>query len=150
MTKLRAFDHGDPAAPQRRPPKAPTPLRQSSPRRTSAIMQVQGRRTRGPSSCVPSITPTTNAVNNYKHTRWPNAVTPLSVRRAASKAALPLPPAPPPPSGKSYASKEVGLLSCQVRVSHFSSPPFSRDMCQPGKNEEASTKMGKRFVTRSF
>lgn len=23
-------------------------------------------------------------------------------------------------------------------------------MCQPGKNEEASTKMGKRFVTRSF
>lgn len=113
MTKLRAFDHGDPAAPPRRPPKASTPLRQSSPRRTSAIMQVQGRRTRGPSSCVPSITPTTNAVNNYKHTRWPNAVTPLSVRRAASKAT-------PPPTTTRLAKATQAKRSAYYHVKSVS------------------------------
>lgn len=123
MTKLRAFDHGDPAAPQRRPPKASTPLRQSSPRRTSAIMQVQGRRTRGPSSCVPSITPTTKAVNNYKHTRWPNAVTPLSVRRAASKAT---PPPPPPVWQKLRKQRGWLIIMSSPCLSFFFSSLFSR------------------------
>lgn len=133
MTKLRAFDHGDPAAPQRRPPKAPTPLRQSSPRRTSAIMQVQGRRTRGPSSCVPSITPTTNAVNNYKHTRWPNAVTPLSVRRAASKAALP-PPSPSTPVWQKLRKQRGRLIIMSSPcLSFFFSSLFSRHVSAGGK-----------------
>lgn len=147
MTKLRAFDHGDPLLPKG---VLPRPLRPYARARRDGQVPLckckAGAPEALPAVCHrsrPQQTPSTTTNTLVGQTRSRLCRCGVRLLRRPD-------PQPLHPSGKSYASKEVGLLSCQVRVSHFSSPPFSRDMCQPGKNEEASTKMGKRFVTRSF
>lgn len=79
MTKLSSIHAGVLPRPLR-PDADPTVLLPEELQRTNAIMQVQGRRGRSPSGCVPSITST----EATKQTRRPNAVKSLLARPAVS------------------------------------------------------------------